>query len=108
MMKTYLMWWKCIWADLAYAMLSEENKKYVKADVEVHRLKYIRRECGFFYAFNFALLNVKPFRSIFEYRVRTESGLLKKILVIISGIFLPRIPSVEITGGIFGGAAYST
>lgn len=107
-MRTYILWWRCLLADLAFLLLGEQQRDYVIEDVEVHRNKYIKKKCGFFYALNYSLLNVKPFRSIYEYRVRDGASIVGKILIKMSSLFLPKISSVEITGGTFGGVAYST
>lgn len=107
-MKTYFLWWRCVWADLAYFSMPKEGKAVIKEDVIIHRNKYIKRECGFLYALNYSLLNVQPFRSIYEYRVREGGNPIGKALIKMSNLFIPKISSVEITGGTFGGVTYST
>lgn len=102
-MKVYLMWWRCIIADIALLLTDNTLKNTIKEDLDVHINKYIKRKCSYIYALNYILLTVLPYRSIFDYRLRNSKSKFIRILSVFNRLFLPKCKSVEITGGTFEG-----
>lgn len=99
----YLNMWRCVVADVLYALSGEPVKELVDADVD-RNLKWCERPPKIKLArLNYCLLKKKEFRSVFHLRMRHH-----KFLCGINDLFLPRMKTIEFgNGGIGGGLMVS-
>ena len=89
--------WRCMTADIAYKLADAGTKKKIDEDMACYVVKADKHYKGLS-ALNRLLLENKPFRNVFYYRLR---GLGK--LCAFCKPFLPPVKAVEIYGEIDGG-----
>jgi serine O-acetyltransferase len=88
-----------IWRNLpAFAMYVSSDRQLIKEDL-ARELQYIPFDIPGVLALNYALLFIKPFRSVFRYRTVQQ----KPWLALFSWLVPRSLPGIEIDGQIEGG-----
>ncbi len=101
----FISMWRCIPADILYALSGAPIKQLLDADVQ-RFLKwdsFKQKHTGKLVLMNYCLLKKKEFRSVFALRMRH-----RLFLAGVCNVFLPRIKTIEFgNGGIGGGLMVS-